>query len=128
HRVEGVDAVVDVDFMTAAAERLAEAIDIGGIPAEAVGPEERRDHAELHGRPPCRVPGASTSSASPVESDQANGRSAFLHRRVCRNPPSASHMAMYVTAPPSTPSRTWNRWSARQTGTIARDAKTGRAR
>ena len=36
-RVERVDAVEDVDLMPAAAERLAEPIDVGGVPAEAVG-------------------------------------------------------------------------------------------
>ncbi len=55
HGVKGIHAVVDVDLMPAAAKCLAEPIDVGGIAAEAVRPEKRRDHAELHRRPPCRA-------------------------------------------------------------------------
>ena len=47
HGVEGVDAVVDVNLVAAPAKRLAEPIDVGGIAAEAVRPEERRDHARI---------------------------------------------------------------------------------
>src|SRR5262245_49446201 len=89
HGVEGIDAVIDVDLVTAAAERLAEPIDIGGVAAEAVGPEEGRDHAELHRRPPCRAPGASTSRGSEVGLDRTAGRRTCLHRRVWPNPPCA---------------------------------------
>src|SRR5208282_553748 len=49
HRVEGVDTVVDVDLVAAAAQGLAETIDVGGIAAEAMRAEECRDHADFHG-------------------------------------------------------------------------------
>ena len=39
HGVEGVDAVEDMDLVAAAAERLAQAIDVGGVAAEAVRPK-----------------------------------------------------------------------------------------
>ncbi len=47
HGVEGVDAVVDMDLVAAPAKRLAEPLDVGGVAAEAVRPEERRDHARI---------------------------------------------------------------------------------
>ena len=52
--VECVHAMEDVDLMPAAHEGPRQAIDVSGVAAEAVGPEERRHHADLHGRPPCR--------------------------------------------------------------------------
>src|SRR5215471_20907868 len=64
HRVEGINTVIYMNLMPAPAERPSETIDIGGIPSEAVRPEERSDHAELHRRPPCRIPGAFASPQS----------------------------------------------------------------
>ena len=47
HGVEGVDTVVDMHLMAAAAKRVAQPIDVGRVPTEAVGPEERRDHGRI---------------------------------------------------------------------------------
>jgi hypothetical protein len=46
-RVEGVDAIENVDLVPAPSERLAEPVDVGGVAAEAVRPEEGGDHAEF---------------------------------------------------------------------------------
>src|SRR5262245_47364153 len=50
-RVEGVHTVEDVDLVTAAEQGARESVDIGGVAAEAMTPEERGDHAKFHGRP-----------------------------------------------------------------------------
>jgi hypothetical protein len=52
--IEGINAMEDVDLVPAADESPRQAIDVSGVSAEAMGPEERRHHADLHGRPPCR--------------------------------------------------------------------------
>jgi hypothetical protein len=50
--VEGVDAVVNMHFVAAATESLAEPVHIGRVTAKAVTAKERGDHAKLHRRPP----------------------------------------------------------------------------
>lgn len=51
-RVEGVDAVEDVDLVASSAEGPREPVDVSRIAAEAMGAEERGDHAEFQRRPP----------------------------------------------------------------------------
>ena len=74
-RVEGVDAVEDVDLVPPAAQGPREPVDVGRVAAEAVGAEERGDHAELQRRPP--VPSASMRIARrrlPVRGESVPGR------------------------------------------------------
>ena len=85
HRVEGVDAVEDVDLVSAAAERLAQPIDVGGVAAEAVRPKNvvimQNFMGDLLSR---RRPGCCRSAArcrhrsGPI----ASGRSTPRHSRV----------------------------------------------
>ena len=51
-RVEGINAVKDVDLVPPAAERPRQAVDVSGVATKAMSAEERGDHAELHRRPP----------------------------------------------------------------------------
>jgi hypothetical protein len=55
-RVEGVDAMKDVDLMASTAKGSRKAVDVSRVAAKAMGAEECRDHTELQRRPPVAFP------------------------------------------------------------------------
>jgi hypothetical protein len=50
--VEGIDAVVNMDFVPPTAKSLAKTFNIGRVTSIAVTAKESRDHTKLHRRPP----------------------------------------------------------------------------